>query len=303
MMATKTILVAGREGQLARCLQDLAARRNLSLAAIGRPDLDVEDVGSIERTVTMVEPLAIINAAAYTAVDRAEAEPSRAYAVNRDGAGHLAAVAVRRGIPLVHVSTDYVFDGRKPCSYRENDVPAPLNVYGRSKLEGELAVRKTHPQAVVVRSSWIYSPYGHNFVRTILRLSEYQSPVRVVDDQRGTPTSASDLAAAILEMVRQLTSGNRGENAGTYHLAGQGEATWHSFAGSIFAGLASRGRRVPLLQAITTEQYSTRTPRPANSCLDSSKAESVFGIRLAAWQESLEECLDQLMVRGAPWRC
>src|SRR5215470_2650583 len=121
MMATKTILIVGREGQLARCLQDLAAR----LAAIGRPDLDVEDVGSIERTVTMVQPLAIINAAAYTAVDRAEAEPSRAYAVNRDGAGHLAAVAVRRGIPLVHVSTDYVFDGRKPCSYREDDVPAP----------------------------------------------------------------------------------------------------------------------------------------------------------------------------------
>ena len=186
------------------------------------------------------------------------------------------------------------------AAYREDDVPAPLNVYGRSKLEGELAVRKTHPQAVVVRSSWIYSPYGHNFVRTMLRLSEYQSPVRVVDDHRGTPTSAPDLAAAILEMVRQLILSNRSENAGVYHLAGQGEATWHGFAARIFAGLASRGRRVPLLQAIRTEQYPNPTPRLANSCLDSSKAESVFGIRLAAWQDSLEECLDQLMVRQGP---
>jgi dTDP-4-dehydrorhamnose reductase len=300
MMANKTILVVGRTGQLARCLQDLAARRNLLLAAIGRPDLDVEDVASIERTVTMIEPSAIINAAAYTAVDRAEAEPWRAYGINRDGAGHLAAAAVRRGIPFVHISTDYVFDGRKPCSYREHDAPAPLNVYGRSKLEGEVAVRKTHPWAIVVRSSWIYSPYGHNFVRTMLRLSENQSPVRVVDDQRGTPTSASDLAAAILEIVRQLASNNLSGNAGIYHLAGQGEATWHSFAASIFTGLASRGRRVPILQAITTEQYPTPSQRPANSCLDSSKAENVFGIRLASWQASLEECLDQLMGREGP---
>jgi dTDP-4-dehydrorhamnose reductase len=129
----------------------------------------------------------------------------------------------------------------------------------------------------------------------MLRLSENQSPVRVVDDQRGTPTYASDLAAAILEMVRQLTTGNLGDNAGVFHLAGQGQATWHSFAAGIFAGLASRGRSVPILQAITTEQYPTPTQRPANSCLDSSKVESVFGIRLGAWQSSLEACLDQLM--------
>ena len=295
-MAKKPILVAGRSGQLARCLQDWAVRRNLPMAALGRPDLDLEHLASIERAVTAIEPCAIINAAAYTAVDRAEAEPARAYAVNRDGAEHLAAAARKRVIPFVHISTDFVFDGRKPSYYQEEDIPAPLNVYGRSKLAGEAAVRNVNPHAVVIRTSWIYSAYGHNFVRTMLRLSATQPIARVVCDQRGTPTSAFDLAAAILEIVGQLASGVHRGNAGIYHLAGQGEATWHSFAAAIFAGLARRGRSVPALHAITTEEYPTSAQRPANSRLDSSKAECVFKVRLAPWQTALERCLDQLAV-------
>jgi dTDP-4-dehydrorhamnose reductase len=302
-MAKKPILVAGRSGQLARCLQDWAVRRNLPMAALGRPDLDLEHLATIEHAVTAIEPCAIINAAAYTAVDRAEAEPERAYAVNRDGAQHLAAAARKKAIPFVHVSTDFVFDGRKPSCYQEEDTPAPLNVYGRTKLAGEAAVQNVNPHAVVIRTSWIYSAYGHNFVKTMLHLSATQPSVRVVCDQQGTPTSASDLAAAILEIVRQLASNDGTRNAGIYHLAGQGEATWHSFAAAVFAGLAGRGRSVPALHAITTEQYPTPAQRPANSRLDSSKAECVFKVRLAPWQDALERCLDQLVVEEGVSRC
>ena len=241
-MAKKPILVAGRSGQFARCLQDCAVQQNLPMAALGPPDFDVEHLASCEHAVTAIEPCAIINAAAYTAVDEAEAEPERAYAVNRDGAQHLAAAACKKAIPFVHISTDYVFDGRKPSYYQEEDTPAPLNVYGRTKLAGEAAVRNVNPHAVVIRTSWIYSAYGHNFVKPMVRLSATQPTVRVVCDQHGTPTSASDLATAILEIVRQLASNESSRNAGIYHLAGQGEATWHSFAAAIFAGLADQGK-------------------------------------------------------------
>jgi dTDP-4-dehydrorhamnose reductase len=225
-----------------------------------------------------VEPSAIVNAAAYTAVDRAEAEPERAFAVNCDGAVLLAAGAARRGIPFIQISTDYVFDGSKRSPYREDDVPAPQNVYGSSKLAGEIAVLKACPGAAVIRTSWVYSPYGNNFVRTMLRLSDEQPVVRIVEDQRGTPTSAADLAVAILAIVEQLRSANGSDEAGIYHLAGDGETSWHGFATAVFASLARRGRRVPTLQAITTAEYPTPARRPKNSCLDSSRAERVFGV-------------------------
>lgn len=267
------------------------------MVSIGRRDLDLEIGASVERVVNAIAPSAIINAAAYTAVDRAEAESERAYMINRDGAAHLAAAAKRREIPFIHISTDYVFDGHKPSPYREEDTPSPLNVYGRSKLEGEAAVFSACPQAVVIRTSWIYSPYGNNFVRTMLRLCATQPSVRVVNDQRGTPTSASDLAAAILEIVRQLCSDRNQHTAGIYHLAGQGGTTWHGFATAIFASLTCRMRPVPRLHAITTEEYPTPACRPENSCLDSSKANRVFRTQLAPWQASLEKCLDEIVIQ------
>jgi dTDP-4-dehydrorhamnose reductase len=239
-------------------------------------------------------PSAIVNAAAYTAVDQAEAEPERAFRINCGGAALLADAAARYGIPFIQISTDYVFDGNKPSLYREDDPPAPLNVYGCSKLAGETAVLKACPCAAVIRTSWVYSPHGNNFVRTMLRLSETQPTVRVVDDQRGTPTSAADLAAAVLAIVERLRSAAGCDNAGIYHLAGEGETSWHGFAAAIFASLARRGRRVPELQAIRTAEYPTPARRPKNSCMDSSKAERVFGVRLPSWRSSLEECLDQL---------
>jgi dTDP-4-dehydrorhamnose reductase len=295
-MAERPILVAGKSGQLARCLLDSTVLHNVPIVAVGRPELDLESGEGIDRVMAAVEPSAIVNAAAYTAVDRAEAESERAFAVNCDGAALLAAGAARRGIPFIQISTDYVFDGSKRSPYREDDVPAPQNVYGSSKLAGEIAVLKACPGAAVIRTSWVYSPYGNNFVRTMLRLSDEQPVVRIVEDQRGTPTSAADLAVAILAIAEQLRSANGSDGAGIYHLAGDGETSWHGFATAVFASLARRGRRVPTLQAITTAEYPTPARRPKNSCLDSSKAERIFGVRLPPWRSSVEECLDQLEI-------
>ena len=293
-MAEKPILVAGKSGQLARCLRDSALLRNVPMVAVGRPELDLENGEGIDRMMATVEPSAIVNAAAYTAVDRAETEPERAFAVNCGGAALLADAAARRGIPFIQISTDYVFDGSKRSPYREDDVLAPLNVYGSSKLAGETAVLKACPCAAVIRTSWVYSPYGNNFVRTVLRLSETQPMVRIVDDQRGTPTSAADLATAVLAIVERLRSANGCDDAGIYHLAGDGETSWYGFAAAIFASLAHRGRRVPRMLTITTAEYPTPARRPKNSCLDSSEAERIFGVRLPPWRSSLEACLDQL---------
>src|SRR5262245_45611257 len=181
----RPILVAGRSGQLARCLVESAAQRQTQVVAIGRPELNLEDAASVEQAARAVEPSAIINAAAYTSVDQAESEPERVYAVNRDGAERLATEAQKRSIPLIHISTDYVFDGQKSASYTEEDAAAPLGVYGRSKLEGEAAVLNACPAALVLRSSWIYSPFGNNFVKSMLRLAKTHKLVRVVDDQTG----------------------------------------------------------------------------------------------------------------------
>jgi dTDP-4-dehydrorhamnose reductase len=295
-MAEQPILVAGRSGQLAQCLRDSAVKRGVPMVAVGRPELDLENGEGIDRVMAAVEPSAIVNAAAYTAVDRAEAEAGRAFTVNCGGAALLADAAARRGIPFIQISTDYVFDGSKRSPYREDDVPAPLNVYGSSKLASEAAVLKACPGAAVIRTSWVYSPYGNNFVRTMLRLSETQLEVRVVDDQFGAPTSAADLAAAVLAIVERLQSANGADDAGIYHLAGEGETSWYGFAAAIFASLARRGRRVPRLQAITTAEYPTPARRPEYSCLDSSKAERIFDVRLPPWRSSLEACLDQLEI-------
>jgi dTDP-4-dehydrorhamnose reductase len=293
-MAEKPILVAGKSGQLARCLRDSAVLRCVPIVAVGRPELDLENGEGIDRVMAAVDPSAIVNAAAYAAVDMAEAEPGRAFAVNCGGAALLADAAARRGIPFIQILTDYVFDGRKPSPYRVDDIPAPLNIYGSSKLASEVAVLKANPCAAVIRTSWVYSPYGSNSVPTMLRLSETQPVARVVDDQSGTRTSAADLAAAILAIVERLRSANGCDDAGIYHLAGDGETSWHGFAAAIFASLARRGRRVPRLQAITTAEYPAPARRPKNSCLDPSKAERIFGVRLPPWRSSLEDCLDQL---------
>jgi dTDP-4-dehydrorhamnose reductase len=205
MQGHNPILVAGKTGQLARSLAEEAALRGVALVAMERAHLDLTDPGSVERAVAATVPRAIINAAAYTAVDQAEAEPALAFAINRDGPARLAAAAARRDVPFIHLSTDYVFDGMKEGPYREDDAPAPLGVYGRSKLEGERAVRETCPAGVILRTSWLYGRFGRNFVTTMLQLAQTREVVRVVDDQHGALTAAPDLAGAILDLIERMT--------------------------------------------------------------------------------------------------
>jgi len=294
MQNTGSIFVAGKTGQLARALAVVANERKWPLIAVARPELDLSDVKSIDHVVEAYSPRAILNAAAYTLVDKAESEPELAFKINRDGAASLARVAARLRVPFIHVSTDYVFDGSKTTPYQEEDQPSPLGIYGRSKRDGEIAVLDSYPAALVLRTSWVYSPFGQNFVKTMLRLAEARDHVRVVDDQHGAPTSARDLAQAILEIVEKLEGSPRADTGGIYHLTASGATTWYGFAAAIFADWASRGRRVPTLEAITTADYPTPARRPANSRLDCSKAARVLGIRLPPWQQALQTCLDEL---------
>lgn len=261
-MSSASILVAGRTGQLARSLSDAGRALDIEIVALGRPDLDLADADSVARATESLVPRAIVNAAAYTNVDGAEIDEQAALTINRDGAARLAAAAQRMSVPFLHVSTDYVFDGTKSSPYREDDAPAPLNAYGRSKLAGEEAVFDACPSAVVLRTSWVYSPYGHNFVKTMLRIAEKQDTVPVVVDQHGAPTAAGDLADAILTLAGVLAAApSSARRGGIYHMSASGEATtWHGFAAAIFSGWARRGHRVPRLEPDTSAR-GRRAPR------------------------------------------
>ncbi len=288
------ILVAGLQGQLARALVAQAqVRPGVQVVALGRPQLDLTDAASIARALDAARPHLVVNAAAYTAVDKAESEPQAAFAINRDGAGALAAAARAAGCPIVHVSTDYVFDGTKSGPYVETDAPNPAGVYGRSKLEGEAAVAAANPEHVIVRTAWVYAPYGHNFLRTMLRLACERPELRVVSDQRGNPTYAPHLADAILDVAARLA--RRTPPAwGVYHAAARGETTWHGFAAAIVRAASRLGvPQVPVVP-IATADYPTPVRRPANSCLDCGKLERAFGVRLPPWQQGLEDCIAEL---------
>jgi dTDP-4-dehydrorhamnose reductase len=279
----------GHGGQLASAIYDLAEPRDLMLSAFSRSDCDITDKVALRNAVDAVRPAVIINAAAYTAVDRAESESERAFAVNRNGAANLAEAAKSVGAALIHVSTDYVFDGSKSGAYTELDPVAPLGVYGRSKAEGESAILEIMPaNAVVLRTAWVYGVDGANFVKTMLRLGAEREVVRVVDDQHGSPTFADDLADAILNLAVHL----RPARSRIYHATGQGTATWFDFAREIFAETARRGLRTPRLEAITTAQYPTPAKRPANSVLDCSLLKRDFGIALPPWRDGLRRMLD-----------
>jgi dTDP-4-dehydrorhamnose reductase len=293
------LLIAGWQGQIARGLVEAApACPDVRACAVGRAALDICEARSIERALSQIEPSVVINSAAYTAVDKAETDVERAFALNRDGARMLAEAAAKRGIPIIHMSTDYVFDGSKAEPYVEDDETAPATVFGRSKLEGEAVVRSANPRHVILRTAWIYSPSGRNFVKSMLEQAASRDRVRVVDDQRGSPTYAPHLVAAILDVARQL-SGRKGADGpwGIYNAAGTGTTTWRSFAEEVFRRSAALGGPVAEVEPIASADYPTPAPRPANSQLDCSKLERTFGLRLPPWQEGVAECVERL-VRG-----
>jgi dTDP-4-dehydrorhamnose reductase len=299
------ILIAGWQGQLARALVEIApGEADITALAVGRPALDLCEPASITRAMTDFQPDVIINTAAYTAVDKAESEPDAAFALNRDGARLLAEAASRRGAAIIHISTDYVFDGAKPAPYVEDDPTGPIGVYGRSKLEGEEAVRGTNPRHAIVRTAWVHSAGGTNFVRTMLRLAAERPVVRVVDDQWGSPTYAPHLARAVLALARRLKGREAGDPAwGTYHAAGRGEVTWCGLARAAFAVSSANNGPTARVEAITTADYPTPARRPANSRLDCGKLERMHGIRLPDWQEGVADCVRRLVAgtRGMTW--
>ncbi len=296
---TADILLTGAQGQLGWELQRRALAAGLTVDASDREDLDITDAGSVRARLAAVRPALVVNAAAYTAVDKAESDREAAFAVNRDGPANLARACAEHGIPLIHVSTDYVFDGSRPGAYGEDDPVAPLGVYGSSKFAGEEAVRAACPQHVILRTAWVYGVHGHNFVKTMLRLGRERDSLRVVDDQHGCPTFAGDLADAVLEIAARLRTGDvPAEGWGTFHCTGSGHTSWCGFAREIFGQVASRGDRVPEVQGIASSDYPTPARRPANSVLDCSRLAHVYGIRLRDWRPALAEMLDATLAQN-----
>jgi dTDP-4-dehydrorhamnose reductase len=285
--AVMHVLVVGAGGQVGQSLAELGALDDMTWTALRRDRLDLTRPETISAALAALKPDLVINAAAYTDVNRAEAEPEQALAVNAAGAGVLAALTAHAGIPILHLSTDYVFDGRAAEPYRETDATAPLNVYGQTKRAGELEVAAANPRHLILRSAWIYSPFRRNFVSTMLDLAARQDRVRVVGDQIGSPTSAFDIAEALRAVSRQILADPDTSVWGTYHLAARGQASWAELAVAVFEASAAAAGPHAHVETITTQDYPTPALRPANSRLDTNKFEKTFAIALPFWKDSV----------------
>jgi len=295
-MAMTTIMVTGGAGQLATAMEQ---EGGAVVRRIGRPAFDFDRPPSLAEAVRAMQPAFVVNAAAWTAVDAAEADPEAAGHANRDGPATLAALCADAGIPLIHVSTDYVFDGNKGAPYSEADPTSPTGVYGVTKLEGEQAVLAAWPRAIVLRTSWVYSATGKNFVRTMLGAAQKTDRLRVVADQQGCPTAARDLAVAILAIVARLREGWQDRYSGVFHAAGTGSTTWHGLAEALFQDAAKYGHPVPAVDAIATADWPTPAKRPPDSRLDCTKLSQVFDVRLPEWRDGLSRTVAELLAASA----
>jgi dTDP-4-dehydrorhamnose reductase len=292
-MADRRVLVFGRNGQLARELARIAWPASLTPICHGRNQCDLSSGGNPHVSIDAVNPDFVVNAAAYTAVDRAEGDAAAAFALNRDAAGRIAEACRLHGLPLVHLSTDYVFDGTKTGPYVEEDAVAPVSVYGASKAAGEAAVRDTLDRHIILRTAWVYSPFGSNFVKTMLLLGSKHDRLRVVEDQRGSPTAAGDIARAIATLATAILGGN--ERFGTYHYAGAGDVTRLDWATEIFAAGTAFGHPRPQLEAARSDEFPTAARRPANSALDCSRIVCDYAILPRPWRESVRETVDEIL--------
>ncbi|MFB2642095.1 dTDP-4-dehydrorhamnose reductase [Shewanella bicestrii] len=284
------ILVTGSNGQVGSCLvQQLSQMLEIEFLAVDREQLDITDREAVNILVNEFKPDAIINAAAYTAVDKAEQKIELSYAINRDGPEYLARAAHAVGASILHISTDYVFAGDKVGAYVETDIVAPQGVYGQSKLAGELAVAAACPRHIIMRTAWVFCETGNNFVKTMLRLAQTPDELGVVADQVGGPTYAGDIAAVLIKMAQSLHNGNH--DYGIYHFAGLPHVSWHQFAIEIFNQATAQGiiSKVMRVNAITSDQYPTPAKRPANSKLNCQKIELAFGIKPSDWQAALSQ--------------
>ncbi len=290
------MLITGASGQLGRELTEQAQLKACSVQAPPEDDLDITDQAGLDRVMTVYQPDVVINTAAYTQVDKAETEEALAFEVNKTGCANLARVCASEKIPLIHISTDYVFNGQKGTPYLETDPMSPLGVYGRSKAEGEAALRSILTEHLILRTSWLYGRHGQNFVKTMLRLATSRTEIQVVADQFGSPTSAADLAQVILTLVDRLRAGSDIQ-WGTYHYCGQGVISWYTFAQEIMR-LVHRhdGTETATVVPVATADYPAAAKRPAYSALNCSRIKQNFGISLRPWTESLEITIRQLLV-------
>lgn len=286
-MSGNKIAVIGAFGQVAQALLRRGLARDQDIAIGGRPTVNLTSPATLDVFLDQVRPNIVINAAAYTAVDKAESEPEAAFALNATGPRDLALWCAKRGVPLIQVSTDYVFDGTATTPYRENAARNPMSVYGRSKAAGEDLVRETLAEHIIVRTAWVYGTDGNNFLKTMLRFGAERDVMRVVADQTGTPTHAEDIANGLLDIADAVTRGGAAK-WGTYHLVAGGVTTWHGFAEEIFAAAARAGLKRPALEAITTADYPTPATRPRYSVLDTTKLRETFGITTPDWRVRVE---------------
>lgn len=289
---TQHILVIGRSGQLATSL----VRANGAVTALGRQQIDLTNAISIVDRLRRLRPAAIINTAAFTAVDQAECDVEKAFALNRDAPGALARACEKLELPLIHLSTDYVFDGAKASPYVELDAKAPVNVYGVSKSEGEDAVLSSGARTAVVRTSWLFSSHGQNFLRTMLQLAKSRDEIGVVADQIGRPTWTGDLTLACLALAERQIAGDR-EAAGIFHFAGADDASWADFATAIFAEARIRGLPSARVRSILSTERSAPAQRPANSRLSSAKLAALIGVEPRPWRTALAHCMDEFAPR------
>ena len=284
------VLVTGSNGQVGYCLVQQLRQQNADFLALDRDQLDITQRQAIWQMVSDYRPDVIINAAAYTAVDKAESEAEQAFAINRDGAAYLAEAAQQIGAAMLHISTDYVFDGQATQPYTETDTTAPQGVYGQSKLAGEQAVLAACSRSIILRTAWVFGEHGHNFVKTMLRLGRERDSLGIVSDQHGAPTYAGDIAAALLHIAHHITQGKPTEY-GIYHFSGKPYVSWYQFAEAIFQQAQQQGilANTPQLLAIATPDYPTPAKRPANSCLQLDKIQQAFGISPSDWQQALTQ--------------
>jgi len=287
------VLITGAGGQVGREILALSLER-VQAEGRTRGQLDITDPRAVRRAVAEVD--AVVNCAAYTAVDQAEEDGAAAFAVNATAPGLIAEATADRDIPLIHISTDYVFDGSKRGPYTEDDPVAPLGVYGASKEAGEQAVRTANPNHLILRTAWVYAAHGRNFVRTMLRVGAERDQLKVVDDQHGTPTAAADIAAAIGHLLIRIERGQA--DWGTYHLTARGSASWYDFARAIFERAAPTTGRRPAIRPIPTSDYPTPAKRPANSVLDCARIDRVWSPPRRPWQDGMAEVVDRLVAAG-----
>jgi len=285
------LLIIGTNGQLGWELGRRGQQQGFDTVSVDLPEFNITDQSQVARQVEKSNPDIVINGSAYTAVDKAESESDLAFAVNAQGPLYLAEACAVQGIPIIHISTDYVFSGDKPGPYLGTDPVSPMGVYGRSKVAGEEAVRNAVEEHIIIRTAWLYGLNGHNFVKTMLRLGKEQKTIRVVADQYGCPTYAADLADAILIIAGQIGNGSQ-DKWGTYHYCGRGRTSWYGFAEAIFnISKTITPFKVEHVESISTDAYPTPARRPINSVLDCSRIQKKFGIRLRPWKESLAEML------------